>query len=254
LKKDAADTTGTKTYEMAVVPETKQTHLPIFELAYFDPAAEKYVTLKSPASALKVEGEPAPLPPPQAQLQLSRTPPSAAPAPRPAATPAPAAAPNDILSIRYDAERPHSVRPLYEMPAFWAAQLVPAAVLGGLLARRFRRPGAKDGRRQAAAWRRERAELLSRLRREKDRQAFYDTAARILQLEAALRTGREPDTIDAALVRRMAPGESSSVLTEIFETRAEALYAGGRGDGGQVSTPERERILDAVALWQKATA
>jgi hypothetical protein len=93
------------------------------------------------------------------------------------------------------------------------------------------------------------------LPREQDRQAFYDVAARLVQVEAALRTGRAPETIDAATVRRVAPGagETGVVVNEIFETRAEALYAGA-GVSGTVSSPERERVLGAVAMLQKAIA
>jgi hypothetical protein len=49
---------------VAVVPEAKQTQLPVFELAYFDPVAGKYTTLRTSPTPVVVEGEPAPPPAP----------------------------------------------------------------------------------------------------------------------------------------------------------------------------------------------
>lgn len=241
---------GTKVFEIAVIPEKKQTQLPVFELAYFDPLKEKYTTLKSPPSAIVVEGEPAPPPPPVAAPAASAEHVAAAPA----ATPAPVTAPADILGIRYEPGVSVSPRPLYRQPIFWIVQAAPLLVLLTVLARRFRR--VDDGRRAAAGWRRERAQLLARLGREQDRHAFYDTAARLLQVETALRTGRAPETIDPATVRRVAPPDDdvTAVLGEIFDTRAEAVYAGAAAAPAQISPPERERVLGAVATLEKAFA
>src|SRR5690606_311088 len=48
---------GTKTFQMAVIPEERKTTMPQFEFAYFDPEARKYVALKSEPTPLNVEGE-----------------------------------------------------------------------------------------------------------------------------------------------------------------------------------------------------
>ncbi|MGV3531803.1 MAG: BatD family protein, partial [Chthoniobacteraceae bacterium] len=47
---------GTKTFQMAVIPEERQTTMPQFEFTYFDPEARKYVALKSEPVPLNVEG------------------------------------------------------------------------------------------------------------------------------------------------------------------------------------------------------
>ena len=111
---------GTKTFELAVIPETKKTAMPVFAFAYFDPEQEKYVTLRSEPAALTVEGG-AP-PPPPAIVQPGATadePPRAASA---------AAEQCDILGIRYDAPaRRASFRPLYLRRYFLLAQAVPLA-------------------------------------------------------------------------------------------------------------------------------
>ncbi len=246
---DETGTQGTKSFEIAVIPEAKKTQMPVFEFAYFDPTAEKYVALKSKPAPLVVEGEPPPPPPAPVATRSS----DASSAPAPKAAPAPPA-PADILSIRYDFGAARSLRPLYKEPLFLGAQVVPLLVLLGLLGARFRRPKSDAGRQ--ARLRRQRSEMLSRLRRAEDRPTFYETAARVLQLDAALVTGRDPETIDAATVRRLAGGngETSVVLDEIFETRAEALYAGTASGGASVSPIERERVLGAVKSLSKGAA
>ena len=59
---DPVNVTGTKTFEMAVIPETKKVTMPVFQFSYFDPGTEKYVTSTSQASPLTVEGEAPPAP------------------------------------------------------------------------------------------------------------------------------------------------------------------------------------------------
>src|SRR5690606_12999452 len=87
---DEASISGTKTLEMAGIPDRPQTALPKIEFSYFDPTSEQYVTLSGEPIAVKVEG-------------------SALPTPTPAlaASGAPAVAPetpkvNDIQFIRLD--------------------------------------------------------------------------------------------------------------------------------------------------------
>jgi hypothetical protein len=248
---DQNGTRGTKTFEIAVIPEAKQTHLPVFEFAAFDPVAEKYVTLRTKPEPLVVEGEPAP---PRLTMPLSPNSPAQRSAAAPPPPPPSAAPPTDILSIRYDFGAPRSFRPLYREPAFLGVNGALLLTLAGVALARSRRPRRDQAR--LAQLRRERNELLARLPREEDRQAFYDTAARVLQLEAALRTGRAPETVDAAVVRRVAPGngETSTVLDEIFDARAEALYAGSGAAGPRVTAPERERIMGALSTMGKAIA
>jgi hypothetical protein len=240
---------GAKIFEEAIIPETKQTHLPVFEFSYFDPKAEKYVTLKSEALPIKVEGEAPAAPPPVA----TNAPPAATSFSEPAKPAAPTPPPvNDIQGIRYDAGGSLSFRPLYAERGFLLAQLVPVALLSGLVIARFWRPNLHA--REVAALRRERAELVSRLRRENDRRAFYDAAVRVLQLDGAIATGRPAATIDAAVIRRLSPGNGSAaaVLNEVFDVQGEALYAGSGEGSGTLSSAERERICAALAELEKS--
>ncbi len=228
---------GTKSFEMAVVPEVQKTETPVFQFSYFDPLAEKYVTLNSPPAPLVVERGTPPAKPPTAI------------AADPAATPAPEAAPlNDIIGLRYDRDPVRGFEPLHLRREFWYAQ--GAAGLGllvflGLKLRRM--PDAAE--RVAAELRREKAAALARLRNaDLGRIDFLETAARVAQIETALATERSAASIDADVVHASAKlsEAAAAVIDDIFATRAKLLYAGGGAEAGSVSSEERERVLSAL--------
>ncbi len=232
---------GTKTYEIAVIPETNKKEMPVFEFSYFDPVSEKYVTRTTDAAPLEVTGSaPAATPVPAApatQTVATTTP----------AKPTPPPAPTDIHGIAYDFGSVRSFTPLYLSRLFQCAQALPAGLLAAGLFLRLRKPKADAGR--AAELRRERAGLLSRLRREENRSEFYDAAARIFQIDTALATGGSPDAIDGAACRARAKTPEAAALVErIFHVRAEALYAGSGSGAPEERLPDAERgqILSAI--------
>ena len=245
---DPVNYTGAKTFEVAVIPETKKTAMPEFHFSYFDAIAEKCVTLKTEPAPLTVEGDPSPQPKPVATDADN-----AAPEPKkPAAEPRP----DDILGLRYDPDERRSFAPLYERREFWFAQGGAAMLLLGLLAFKIRRrPSAAALQRAAlrqekeAVWRRLRATNLGHV-------DFFDAAARLAQIETALATGRAVASIDAAAVRAAAPLDESAAaaIEDIFSARAELHYAGGGGADGQVSAAERERVLGALKQLEKGHA
>jgi len=49
---------GTKTFQVAAIPQGVKTESPSLAWSYFDPIKEKYVTLTDQGSPIKVEGEP----------------------------------------------------------------------------------------------------------------------------------------------------------------------------------------------------
>jgi len=246
---DPVNFTGTKTFEMAVIPETKKTAMPEYHFSYFDPVAEKYVTLKSVPGQLVVEGDQ--LPAPKAVLTQSD---SAAPEPKkPAAEPRP----DDILGLRYDPDAPRSFAPLYERREFWFVQGGIAVILLGLIAFKIRRE-PNVAVRQKAALRQEKEAVWRRLRSaDLGHVDFFDSAARLAQIQTALVTGRAVAAIDAAAVRAAAKLDESAAETieDIFSARAELHYAGrGGGGDGQVSTAERERVFEALKQLEKGHA
>ena len=244
-KEDSDDVglNGVKTFEMAVIPEEKKTQMPAFTFSFFDPEAEKYVTLASEPAALKVDGAKVAAPP--------AAPNAAATADEPkgdAAAPKSAPVPTDILGLRYEAGVRKSFTPLFERREFWLAQAGVLAALLVLVGLRVRRgPNAEATR--TAALRREKAGLLAKLRRSEIAHAeFFDAAARVIQIDAALATGADAAGVDASAARSLAGADAATaeVIDEIFNARAELLFAGGGRDDGRVSGDERARVLTAL--------
>lgn len=241
--KDASDEVGvggTKVFEMAVIPETRKTQMPVFAFSYFDPEAAKYVTLTSEPAPLKVEGGNVATPPP-----APRPTKNAPDMPPPKADPPPA---SDIRGLRYDAGQRRSFQPLSERRGFWLAQTLPLAALLLLTALRLRR--APDGAAvHQTALRRERVALFGKLRGDGLGHAeFFDAAARVMQIDTALATGVEALTVDAAAARELAANdvEVAEVIDEVFEARAELLFAGGGRGEGAVSAESRSRVLSVL--------
>jgi hypothetical protein len=235
---------GTKTFEVAAIPEQKTSTMPAFAFSYFDPAAEKYVELKSQRAPLTVEGSAAP---PAVEPSRSESPDVAA-----ASSPAP----TDILGLRYDLGRSsQSLHPLYERPSFWAAQSVPLAALLTLLWSKLRRTNQDAPR--LAGWRREKAQTLARLRTaDFSRADFLAQAARVIQLETAEITGSLPESVDASTACNARPldEETAAGIDEIFDSRAELLYAGAAPTDQQLSAADRSRVLETIDAFRRTHA
>jgi len=227
-KFDANDTlglTGRKTFEIAVVPEEKKEATPVFAFSYFDPEEAKYVTLKSDATPLVVEGDfTAPATPGQ---------PAIADAPKPAA-------PEDIignLPVTGMWGAPVAVSPF----VWFGVMFAPLPVFALLFAWRARKSDSLAV--AIAALRREKAALFAKVRATQDRAELFDAAARVLQIEVALSTKQPLAGVDeaAVLARHDTPG-----VREIFAARAELVYAGGRG-GDALKSVERDKVLETLA-------
>jgi hypothetical protein len=161
--------------------------------------------------------------------------------------------PNDILGLRYDSDVVQSFAPLYLRREFWYAQGALGLVLLGFLGLKMRRP-LDTAVRLAAELRREKMSALSRLRSEDlCRVEFFETAARVVQIETALSTGRPAASIDAATARASAKlnEEGKATIDEVFAARAELLYAGGGSGEGRVSAQQRERVLALLGELEK---
>jgi hypothetical protein len=236
---------GTKTFEMAVVPETPKTAMPVFEFSFFDPKAEKYVTLSSAPEYLMVEGgaPPAPAKPSSVPAETAKAP-----------TPAPSQPASDILGLRYGRDEPRSFVPWHERREFLLTQGALGVVLAGVLAWRLRRrPDAAH--REVAALRKEKASALARLHSGKlDEAVFLETAARVAQIETALKTGQPAGAVDAAAVRTafQLDAATAEVIDQIFDTRAKLLYAGSAGDARVKSEVGRAEIVSALERLGKA--
>ena len=141
-----------------------------------------------------------------------------------------------------------SFTPLFERREFWLAQAGVLAALLVLVALRVRRgPNAEAVR--SAALRREKAGLLAKLRRSEIAQAeFFDAATRVIQIDAAMATGADAAGVDASAARALAGSDEATadVIDEVFNARAELLFAGGGRDDGRLPGDERARVLAAL--------
>jgi hypothetical protein len=231
---DQMKTTGSKTFELPIVPDGPHRETPTFVFAYFDPKTEKYVSLRSQPQALTIEGMAAAREPAKPEIE-SRP---AEEAPKPESKPA-----TDLLGLRYEVGTIRTFSPMYARREFWMLQAIPALGVLTLLAARMLR---RDPRRtEHAALERQRAGLWKRMRSDQNPADFWEHAARIVQLDTAIATGVEPGGVDADVVRRVRSVDSETIvgIEEIFENRGALLFAGRGVSERQILPEQRSRVL-----------
>lgn len=240
---DDVGISGTKTFEMVLTPNENKTAIPPLVWSYFDPLKESYVTVKSEALPVVVEGGVAPAP--TAAVA------SASAAPRPKAQPTPAPQADDILYQLTD--QPHWVQsftPLYLQPAFWGAQAVPLLGLIGFFGwkSRQRRLANREGLRRAA-WEQESAELQKKLRRaDEPPEQYFAGALRLVQLKTALARRVEPNAVDAetAVSAFQLDDAKRERVRELFRQSDELRYSGRQNGHNPVSDQTRTEVLDLI--------
>jgi hypothetical protein len=242
---DTAGTEGVKTFELPVTPTTGKRTMPVFAFSYFDPEAAKYVTLKNAAAPLTVEGAPVITAP--------------APAPATAKTPEPpkpdpkAPAVQDILANLPDiGAASGAFGPPSSPVVFFSMMFAPVPLAFVVLAWRRRRTDGKLAR--IAALRRERAGLIAKVKGAASHAEVLDAAVKAMRIHAQLENGGTPPDDDAAalLGSRKLDAETEKSLREIFEARTELLYAGAAPDSDRISDSERDRVMDAMASFEKS--
>src|SRR2546423_1375489 len=183
---DDVGISGEKTFEMVLAPNENKTAVPPLVFAYFDPVKDNYVTLRSDAMPITVEGGAAPAPSAAAPSKPTASTPSttASAAPTPAAT----AKPADILYQLNDLGRVRSFTPLYGRSVFWIAQLLPLLLLLGFVGWKIKQSRAGDREAQRiAARQQEVSRLLRELRRgDVSPQVYFSQATRVVQLKTAV--------------------------------------------------------------------
>jgi len=249
---DDVGISGTKTFQLAAIPETKKSESPTLEWSYFDPVEEKYVTLTGTGSPIKVEGEPQPAATPAVAQQTPAAPGNQGNQGNPASPAKP-----DIQYIRADsAGWGETFQPLYENRLFWEAQGVPLLALLGFVGLQVARKRAADEQaRKRAQWRKEKdAALAAMQRRDAPESELYQAAARALRLEAAIQTGRAPDTLDGAEVAgaRALDEAAAEQVRRLFDRQAEVLYAGASGGRSAASPQARVDLLETVKAYENA--
>src|SRR5438552_10526546 len=242
---DDVGISGEKTFEMVVAPNEKKPSVPPLIFAFFDPVKENYVTLRSDAVPIQVEGGAAPAPTVAAAPATGAK--SATPLTPAARAVAPTAKPQDILYQMSDLGRVRSFTPIYARPVFWMAQLAPLILLLGFVGWKIRQ--AKIDNRDAqrvAALRQESSELLRKLRRgELSPQEYFSSASRVVRVKTALAKNVNPNAVDAETAAKafdLAEDERTQLRT-LFEPSDELRFSGSGNGAGAISNDEREEVL-----------
>jgi oxygen tolerance protein BatD len=236
---DDVGISGTKSFELVVSPNEKLTSVPPLAFSYFDPVKEKYVTLRSEAVPIIVEGN-AP-----AGSAIAGT----TPGPSAAAIPDREQKAQDILhQINERGKIVRSFASFYAQTGFWLAQLLPLTFALGLLGWKVQNVRSSNrAALRAAQLQHERDELLRKLRRDQlaPREYFSD-ASRVVQLKTALKQMNiEPATVDAETAARVFDlnAEQSERMRRLFATSDELRYSGaGNGESGLSSDGQRETL------------
>jgi hypothetical protein len=245
---------GRKLFEMALLPERIQTHLPEIRFSYFNPETRTYETLQNAPTQIAVEGGAAPtshLQPALPAAVAGPTAPTSAPAPSPSTE----GFPSGIRGPRYDFGAPIiALTPVSVPRSLLWAQIAPATLLAAVWIRRLLRP--TEARRTRAQLQDELAQINSQLQSEETRASFYNLATRRIQIEASFLTGLPDATVDLDSLKRSLkmPALILASIEPIFESRNELLYAGDRPSGtkGSLGEAERERCLQALHQFSQS--
>lgn len=232
---------GTKSFEMALVPELQHTEAPQLSFSYFDPVAAEYKVLKSAPIALAV----APNGVASAPVVMPTVEPSAPP--QTAENVA-----SDILYIQ-DELNPskHSVVPLYLKKEFWALQSIPALCLLalGALLRKRKANGSQELRRR-------RKSALKAVEGATTQGELYEAAVNCLQLIAAAPSARVASAIDAEAACELLGicGQAAQGIHSIFESAAALRYSGSAQILAPASKEERCAVLETLNALEETHA
>lgn len=232
---------GTKTFEMAVIPEELKTETPELRFVYFDPVAESYKVLSPERLALTVS--------PSATASLAPSTPTAKAAP----VSQPEAA--TILHILdTDPGGRGSFVPLFMRKEFWLWQIAPASILMLLIGHTVWRSRQIANGGRSAQFQSAKQNAMRQLRVPSiPREDFYKAASDYLRLVAFGSTDGQA-LMDCAAVcgSRVLEAQIRRQVEEIFEQCESLRYSGGNTVGEPVSEPEMNGVLETLKAYEKA--
>ena len=248
---DEVGLSGTKTFETVLSPNEKKQSLPLLAFSYFDPVKEQYVTVRSEAIPITVQGGTA------AAQNIATPQPASSPAAtvtRPASVGQNKAKPQDILYQLMERPRAtESFAPIYVRRVFWGAQAIPLLALIGFAVWKIRR--ARINNRQAqrmAALYHEATELMYSLRRkDASPREYYAEASRVVRVKTALASGGrgiDPNIVDAetAADTFKLNSDERDRLRRLFEQSDEWQYSGAHNGLGTISPENRREVLELI--------
>jgi len=250
---DEVGLSGTKTFETVLSPNEKKQSLPLLAFSYFDPVKEQYVTLRSEAMPITVQGGTAATqnvatPQPASSRTSGITPTRAAPAAAAAAKP-----PDILYQLTERPRATESFAPIYKRRVFWGVQVIPLLALIGFAVWKIRR--ARINNRQAqriAALHHEAAELMHNLRRkDASPREYYAEASRVVRVKTALASagrGIDPNIVDAetAADTFKLNSDERDRLRRLFEQSDEWQYSGAHNGPGRISPENRHEVLELI--------
>jgi hypothetical protein len=94
------------------------------------------------------------------------------------------------------------------------------------------------------------------LRRSGSDVEFFDAATRLVKIDTARATGCPEHTVDAAQARasRSLDAGTAEAIEDLFNARAELVYAGTGGRSESLSAAERARFLSALNTFENSDA
>ena len=250
---DEVGLSGTKTFETVLSPNEKKQSLPLLAFSYFDPVKEQYVTLRSEAMPITVQGGTAATqnvatPQPASSRTSGITPTRAAPAAAAAAKP-----PDILYQLTQRPRATESFAPIYKRRVFWGVQVIPLLALIGFAVWKIRR--ARINNRQAqriAALHHEAAELMHNLRRkDASPREYYAEASRVVRVKTALASagrGIDPNIVDAetAADTFKLNSDERDRLRRLFEQSDEWQYSGAHNGPERISPENRREVLELI--------
>jgi hypothetical protein len=231
-----------KTFNFPLVAAKPLNRLPTVEFSYFDPEAEKYVTLKSLPIDIEIEGGQLP--------GLATTPATQGASPAQQIKSSPML---DVLDIRTSLPASASFLPLIEQPGFWIGQAIPASallLLGlGLWVKNARIAGQSQ-----RILNHEKRLLWKKIDGSNDRPEVLKAAVRLLELNPRKQTrGRtnRPPSLNEVISEEAMPEDLRSDVLDLLKVREATIY--GHLGSKSVTEDERSRIKTILNRW-KATA
>jgi hypothetical protein len=229
---DEVGLSAIKAFAYVLIPQAPANRAPSATFSYFDPAKEKYVTLKVDPKPVTVSGTP--------MLAAASPPPVTASA---QAAPSPSVANN---LTRFSASAGFAT--LRQESWFWIVQ---AIAIGGLLAIGFfqwwRAWNTRHG--QARALRRERRRLHRDLN-SRDDESVLCAATRLIEVDFLLRSQDTSRQISAeeAVKRRDIPDPLRARLLELVAKRSDFVYA---HRFSPITPMDRIGIKETLREWEK---
>jgi uncharacterized protein (UPF0216 family) len=238
---DEIGLSAVKTFIYPLVAEKPGIALPAIEFSYFDPNAEKYVTLKSAPIAMEVDGERLP------DLSAPPVTANASPVQQTSLRSIP-----DVLDIQTRRPSPASFLPLVAQPTFWISQAIPATALlflgFGLWFRNVRKASLPN-----RTLNRERRALRRKIEASNNRPEVLQAAVRLLELDILSQNrgpAKDQKSLEELIAEEGLPVGLRDGIRELLEARGATIY--GHLGSESLTENKRARIKNVLDHWKAA--